>query len=99
MPTFLTVKEAATQTGRSSSSIRRIIYPIIKKDKHPDRSHVEPTVKFYLELEAKKVPAEMHIYTYGGHGFGLRPAQKAAPVSRWPDRLKEWLAEREISKR
>src|SRR5712692_2276615 len=30
-----------------------------------DRSHVEPTVKFYLELEAKKIPAEMHIYQAG----------------------------------
>jgi endo-1,4-beta-xylanase len=63
-----------------------------------DRSHVEPTVKFYLELEAKKIPAEMHIYAYGGHGFGLRPTQRAAPVSSWPDRLKEWLGERGISK-
>ncbi len=26
-----------------------------------DRSHVEPTVKFYLELEAHHIPAEMHI--------------------------------------
>jgi endo-1,4-beta-xylanase len=63
-----------------------------------DRSHVEPTVKFYLELEAKKIPAEMHIYASGGHGFALRPAQKPAPVTGWPERLKEWLAERGLSK-
>ena len=63
-----------------------------------DRSHVEPTVKFYLELEAKHISAEMHIYAYGGHGFGLRPTKKPAPVMGWPDRLKEWLAERDISK-
>lgn len=59
-----------------------------------DRSHVEPTVKFYLELLAKKVPSEMHIYTYGGHGFALRPTAKAAPVMTWPERLKEWMTER-----
>jgi endo-1,4-beta-xylanase len=58
-----------------------------------DRSHVEPTVKFYLELEAKKIPTEMHIYAHGGHGFALRPAHRPAPVNSWPDRLKEWLAE------
>jgi acetyl esterase/lipase len=62
-----------------------------------DRSHVEPTVKFYLELEAHRVPAEMHIYASGGHGFGLRPTKKVAPVMGWPERLKEWLAERGIS--
>lgn len=64
-----------------------------------DRSHVEPTVKFYLELEANHIPAEMHIYAYGRHGFGLRPTRKQpAPVMGWPDRLKEWLAERNISR-
>jgi endo-1,4-beta-xylanase len=61
-----------------------------------DRSHVEPTVKFYLELEAKRIPAEMHIYAYGGHGFGLRPTKKPAPVMQWPSRLEEWLVERGI---
>lgn len=63
-----------------------------------DRSHVEPTVKFYLELEAQHIPTEMHIYSYGGHGYALRPTAKPAPVMGWPERLKEWLAERNISK-
>jgi acetyl esterase/lipase len=62
-----------------------------------DRSHVEATVKFYLELEANHIPAEMHIYAYGGHGFGLRPTKKPAPVMSWTDRLKEWLADQSIS--
>lgn len=63
-----------------------------------DRSHVEPTVKFYLELEARKIPTEMHIYTYGGHGYALRPTKKPAPVMTWPDRMLEWMREREILK-
>lgn len=62
-----------------------------------DRSHVEPTVKFYLELEAAHIPAEMHIYAYGGHGFGLRPTKKEAPVMKWPARLEEWMTERGIT--
>ncbi|MGA3237285.1 MAG: alpha/beta hydrolase [Bryobacteraceae bacterium] len=62
-----------------------------------DRSHVEATVKFYLELEANHIPSEMHIYAYGGHGFGLRPTKKPAPVMGWTDRLKEWLADQSIS--
>ncbi|HEY3742848.1 MAG TPA: alpha/beta hydrolase [Bryobacteraceae bacterium] len=64
-----------------------------------DRSHVEPTVKFYLELEAKKIPVEMHIYQEGPHGFALRPTKPPGlPVFTWPDRLKDWLASRGISK-
>jgi endo-1,4-beta-xylanase len=64
-----------------------------------DPSHVIPTVKFYLELVAQKVPAEMHIYEYGEHGFGLRPTKKpGSPVESWPARLTDWLAAREIVK-
>ena len=43
MPTFHTVKEAAAITGKSPSSIRRVIYPIIQNEQHPDRSHIHPT--------------------------------------------------------
>jgi endo-1,4-beta-xylanase len=64
-----------------------------------DRSHVEPTVKFYLELEAAKVPAEMHIYEAGPHGFALRPTKQPLPVNTWPDRVKEWFAARGITGR
>jgi acetyl esterase/lipase len=64
-----------------------------------DPSHVVPTVKFYLELQAHKIPAEMHIYDYGEHGFGLRPTKKpGSPVESWPARMSEWLAARGISK-
>lgn len=65
-----------------------------------DPSHVIPTVQFYLELVAKKIPTEMHIYEYGEHGFGLRPTKKpGSPVETWPTRMMEWLAAREIVKR
>ena len=45
MATFLTVKEAAKLTGKSTSSIRRVIYPIIHDDAHADRSHILPSVE------------------------------------------------------
>lgn len=53
MPTFLTVKEAATRTGKSPSSIRRIIYPIIADEKHADRTHVEPSVEDVVNLRMR----------------------------------------------
>ena len=62
-----------------------------------DPSHVVPTVKFYLELEAHHIPAEMHIYDYGGHGFALHPTKKpGSPVESWPSRLLDWLNARGI---
>lgn len=53
MSTFLTVKEAAKLTGKSASSIRRVIYPIIEDETHPDRSHIEPTVDDVTKLRLK----------------------------------------------
>lgn len=44
---------------------------------------------FYIELKKAGVPSELHIYTKGGHGYGLRPS--ANPVSQWPKRAEEWL--------
>lgn len=53
MTTFLTVKEAAQRTGKSPSSIRRIIYPIIHDDKHADRAQVQPSAEEALQLRMK----------------------------------------------
>ena len=35
------------------------------------------------------VPAEAHIYSSGGHGYGIRPSDK--PISKWHLRLGEWM--------
>lgn len=55
MPSFLTVKEAAKLTGKSPSSIRRILYPIIEDDAHPDRAHIEPSVE---DAQKRRVKGE-----------------------------------------
>lgn len=43
--TFLTISEAAEKTGRSLSTIRRLIKGIADDDKHADRSAVQPSPK------------------------------------------------------
>lgn len=53
MPKFLTVKEAAKLVGKSPSSIRRIIYPILENDQHPDRKHIHPTPEDAKSLRLK----------------------------------------------
>lgn len=50
---FLTVKEAARLTGKSPSSIRRVIYPIIRDDKHPDRGQIQPIPAEAVKLRMK----------------------------------------------
>ena len=55
------------------------------------RPHPPPrgSIAMFLALRQVNVPAELHIYTAGGHGFGLRPSGK--PVATWPQRCEEWL--------
>ena len=53
-------------------------------------AHVESSIYYFMALKEAKVPAEMHIYAEGGHGFGLRPTD--APVAtKWPVLAEEWL--------
>lgn len=59
-----------------------------------DRSHVTATVELYLGLEKQQVPAEMHIYATGGHGFALRDVH--APVSTWNARLLDWMKDQKL---
>ena len=47
-------------------------------------------------LQDKGVPAELHTFEVGGHGFGMRP--KGIPVDYWPDLLKTWLTNRKLIK-
>ncbi|MGA7917264.1 MAG: alpha/beta hydrolase [Candidatus Acidiferrales bacterium] len=53
--------------------------------------------EFYMALRRAGVPAELHIYTGVGHGFGLR-ARNTGPVAAWPDRFLEWMAARGLLK-
>ena len=43
----------------------------------------------YLALKRAGVPAELHIYASGGHGFGMRPSKH--PASEWPTRCEQWM--------
>lgn len=47
------------------------------------------SVEFYLALKKYNIPAEMHIFRNGGHGFGMN--KKNLPVDQWPDLFAEWL--------
>ena len=50
---------------------------------------VENGVAFYLALKKAGVPAEIHIYEKGRHGFGLGAGM--GPVSSWPLRCSDWM--------
>ena len=47
----------------------------------------------YVRFKHAGVPAELHIFTGVGHGFGIR-ANNHSPTGAWPERFREWLADR-----
>ncbi len=47
------------------------------------------SVEFYLALKKNNVPAEMHIFQKGGHGFGI--TKKNLPSDQWPNLFLDWL--------
>lgn len=62
-----------------------------------DGVHVEGALFYYLALKQHKVPAEMHLYPEGGHGYGLRKSDDL--VSTWPKRAEDWLRSRGLLER
>lgn len=49
---------------------------------------VENSIRYYQACIKNKVPAEMHVYPKGGHGFGLNNKTTA---DKWFDRLINWM--------
>jgi acetyl esterase/lipase len=50
---------------------------------------VANSIHFYESLLHNKVPAELHIYPGGGHGYGLH---NSTTKDQWAERLHNWLA-------
>ena len=49
----------------------------------------ENILRMGLALKQHNVPAEVHLYPTGGHGYGLRPNEHEATT--WPARCAAWL--------
>ncbi|RAI98717.1 acetyl esterase/lipase [Chitinophaga skermanii] len=50
---------------------------------------VENSIFFYNALRAHNIPASMHIYDHGGHGYGMAPTDKV--LNTWPQLCITWL--------
>jgi endo-1,4-beta-xylanase len=65
--------------------------PVFLAASYTDRQDIsEGLAEAYLRFKRAGVPAELHIYSTGGHGFGLRASNKR-PVGNWIVRFEEWM--------
>ena len=58
---------------------------------------VQNSINYFLALKEHNVPAELHIYPTGGHGFAMRTDGKGS-VANWPTALEGWLKSRGLMK-
>ncbi|HXU81655.1 MAG TPA: alpha/beta hydrolase [Polyangia bacterium] len=54
-------------------------------DKGPSRG----AVMLFGKLREAGVTAELHVFSKGGHGFGMK--DRPLPITTWPVRLRDWL--------
>jgi acetyl esterase/lipase len=74
----------------------------VRKDSPPtlivladDDTSVPPenSIRYYRALQHMGIPAELHIYSQGKHGFGIRQTGQL-PIANWPKVTLGWMAAR-----
>jgi len=56
---------------------------------HQDEGHLTPMVQYYTKLVDAGVSTELHIYSTGGHGFGIRDLD--GPEYSWMGLFNTWI--------
>ena len=95
-PGGLTVKEAGDKVA-PELNITANTPPTFAAMAADDPVRPENALFYTLALKNAKVPAELHIYPSGGHGYGLRRSKEV--VTTWPDRAADWMRSRGLLER
>ena len=87
-PAYISATEDTTAID-SEIRITQQTPPAFIVQAEDDHSYVASSIAYFEALRKEKLPAELHIYAAGGHGYGLRRTDQ--PVTRWPDLVETWL--------
>ncbi|MGC4056461.1 MAG: alpha/beta hydrolase [Paludibaculum sp.] len=87
-PAYLAVKEQGDKLAEETP-VTANTSPTFLVQTEDDGVRVENSLVYYQALKNAKVPAEMHIFAKGGHGYGLRPTE--LPVTQWPKMAETWM--------
>jgi acetyl esterase/lipase len=87
-PAYLAAQPAMTLLS-AEMTVSAQTPPTFLVQTEDDPVHVENSLVYFAALKKNKVPAEMHLFPTGGHGYGLR--KTAEPVTGWPQLAEGWL--------
>lgn len=88
-PAYLTVADQNDAVAPELPVAAGVTPPTFIAMTEDDSVRAETGLFYYLALKRAKIPAELHLYPRGGHGYGLR--RTADDVTTWPDRAGDWL--------
>ena len=91
---YFKVQDGLSPTIRLPANIPPLFIVHASDDKISDAEH---SVTMYLAMKRAGVPTELHVYTTGGHGFGVRKV--GHPCEGWTERCVEWLGKQAILQR
>ena len=88
-PAYLTDKEGKL---KPEFEVTKGSPPMFFAHSSDDPVTSEGSVAMYLALKKAGVPAELHLYATGGHGYGMKKIPH--PCASWPDRAGDWMKAR-----
>lgn len=86
-PAYLTVKDSFELKPEFSITPKAPSICLVHANDDPITSAGSALI--YLEYKKLGLPAELHIYSKGGHGYGMRKGTQ--PVNSWPQRVADWM--------
>jgi acetyl esterase/lipase len=87
-PAYLTVKEEGDKIS-PELKLGANTPPAFLAQAEDDPVRMENSLYYYAALKGARVPAELHLFPSGGHGYGLRPTEKL--VTGWPALAEKWM--------
>lgn len=87
-PAYLSVRDEGEQLA-PEVAVSSQTPPTFIVQAQDDRTFIGGTLLYYRALQLARVPAELHVFPSGGHGYGLRPS--SARVTDWPNLAAGWL--------
>lgn len=89
-PAYLANDDKNPTALKSEIAITADAPPMFIAHASDDRITASASAMMYLEYKKLNLPAEIHLYAKGGHGFGMK--KNGLPVNDWYVRCGEWMA-------
>jgi acetyl esterase/lipase len=93
-PDFLVLGYPAIPAGLAVTASTPRTF-LVAADDDPLVNPADNAGRFFAALRAAKVPAELHVYSSGGHGFGIQKTGKTSAA--WPVALVAWMKEAQLN--